>query len=204
MKCSYKGDLDGIPDPIVHKMLERQVEQGNKKNVSVFEANRTADKDDGGFDWRETPEYEEFWSPILDDLSFDLFFEKYPELAETTQEAQVFERNDELMRTLKRIESKLDQLFAGKGQEVKEQVVKVSDFKPGDRVRVKSWKEVKRLTDRSVDNGHREFDDGGYFTEYDKQFCGMEGVVISTERPYVSTKIDDQVARLHYKALEKL
>lgn len=35
----YKGELEGFPE-VVEKMLERQVEQGNKRDVSVFERSK--------------------------------------------------------------------------------------------------------------------------------------------------------------------
>jgi len=73
----YKGQLEGFPKEIVEKMLERQVEQGNKRDVSVFGKNKCANKEEGGFDWL----YERdlfSWSDVLIGKNFDLFFKRYP------------------------------------------------------------------------------------------------------------------------------
>jgi hypothetical protein len=69
----YKGELQGFPDEVVNKMLDRQVEQGNKRDVTVFEAGKT-----DGFYWSETTEGGNFWGEVIHDKNFALFFEKYP------------------------------------------------------------------------------------------------------------------------------
>lgn len=40
----FKGDLKGFPSEVVEKMLERQVEQGSKRDVKIFEVSSDADK----------------------------------------------------------------------------------------------------------------------------------------------------------------
>lgn len=67
-----------FPPEIVSKMLERQVEQGNPMDVSVFESHPTADKEIWGFDWLLTEEDADFWESVIMDENFDLFFEKCP------------------------------------------------------------------------------------------------------------------------------
>ena len=74
----YKGQLEGFPREIVDRMLECQVEQGNPKNVSIFERMPDADKGMKGFNWRDTIEGGNWWSKVIDDINFDTFFEKYP------------------------------------------------------------------------------------------------------------------------------
>ena len=69
----YKGEIAGFPQEIVEKMLERQVEQGNKRDVSVFERTCT-----GGFFWDITIEGQLFWSSVIKNKNFDVFFAKYP------------------------------------------------------------------------------------------------------------------------------
>ena len=72
------GDIKGFPIETVQKMIERQVEQGNKADVSVFQKNCCATKEHYGFNWWETIEGVDFWSDVLDFINFDVFFEKYP------------------------------------------------------------------------------------------------------------------------------
>jgi hypothetical protein len=82
----YKNELKGFPQEIIDKMVERQVEQGNKPNPDVFDKNIRADEFRGGFNWHETSEYSPFWADVLEDKKFDLFFQKYPKKREKPQE----------------------------------------------------------------------------------------------------------------------
>ena len=50
------GDIKGFPIEVVQKMVERQVEQGNKADVSIFQKRGDAAKWCGGFDFDETIE----------------------------------------------------------------------------------------------------------------------------------------------------
>lgn len=75
---NYKGQLEGFPDEVVEKMLEYQVEQGNKKEVAVFESKKTANYWHNGFSWGKTKEGTSFWSRVIVNGNFALFFEKYP------------------------------------------------------------------------------------------------------------------------------
>lgn len=83
MDKSYKpkGSISSLPIEVVNKMLEKQVEQGNKEDVTVFEKNYETNRYYKGFDWDETPESETFWMKVLDDQNFDLFFKKYPKIS---------------------------------------------------------------------------------------------------------------------------
>lgn len=71
------GDIKGFPIEVVEKMIERQVEQGDKADVDVFQYTAT-----GGFFWDETTEGCGFWSEVIINKNFDLFFEKYPKKEE--------------------------------------------------------------------------------------------------------------------------
>lgn len=73
----YKGCLKGFPDKVVNRMLDCQEEQGNKRDVSVFERSATSDCKAGGFDWGRTKEKGEFWWNVIH-ARFETFFEKYP------------------------------------------------------------------------------------------------------------------------------
>ena len=48
-KLEYGGEIKDFPPEIVEKMLEKQVEQGNKRDVSVFEKNSCLNARQGGF-----------------------------------------------------------------------------------------------------------------------------------------------------------
>jgi hypothetical protein len=74
----YKRQLENFPVEVVEKMLEYQKAQGNAPEVSVFENNKCAGLQFGGFEWWKTPEREDFWNQVIGNSNFDLFFEKYP------------------------------------------------------------------------------------------------------------------------------
>lgn len=77
-KYEPKGELTDFPKEIIKRMLECQEEQGNKRDISVFEKCRTVTMSNGGFYWPETKEGTYFWNKVLLCKNFDLFFEKYP------------------------------------------------------------------------------------------------------------------------------
>jgi hypothetical protein len=74
-QTKYKGALKDIPADIVEVMLLRQVEQGNKRDVSVFEKHRTQGLGGGGFAWAETPEGNDVWCAALINQNFAPFYE---------------------------------------------------------------------------------------------------------------------------------
>lgn len=59
-------------------MIEEQVRQGNKADVSIFQECANRDKKHGGFEWEETEDGFEFWDMVVLYKEFDEFFEKYP------------------------------------------------------------------------------------------------------------------------------
>ena len=73
----YKGQLNGFPTEVVEKMLERQVEQGNKKDVTAFEKCNVIN-----FIWSKTIEGQQFWEKVIINKKFDVFFNKYPKQIE--------------------------------------------------------------------------------------------------------------------------
>ena len=75
---SYKGDIKDFPPEVVELMLQRQFEQTGKRDVSLFEKDRTIGKGVGGFTWDETIEDWVFWHNVIEDKKFQVFFEKYP------------------------------------------------------------------------------------------------------------------------------
>ena len=73
------GDIKGYPIGIVIRMMEEQEEQGNKPDVKVFQEDIGFGKKAGAFDWDETEAGFNFWSDVLLEEDFDLFFKEYPE-----------------------------------------------------------------------------------------------------------------------------
>lgn len=81
MKITKKdliADIENFPIEIVEKMIERQVEAGNAPNVKVFQKWRISGKVNGGFDWKNTTEGQEFWHIVIANKIFEVFFKKYP------------------------------------------------------------------------------------------------------------------------------
>lgn len=83
MKKYNNGKLKDIPDEIVEKMLDNQVNQGNKRDHTVFESNLSAAIIPAGFIWNRSIEEKsgivDFWHKIIDNKNFDIFYEFYPE-----------------------------------------------------------------------------------------------------------------------------
>lgn len=78
MANEYKGELKDFPKEVVERMLFLQEEEGNKRDVTVFEARPWADKEDRGFSWPKTPEGYDFWKEVIHSKRFNIFFMKYP------------------------------------------------------------------------------------------------------------------------------
>jgi hypothetical protein len=78
VKEGYKGEIADFPREVVEMMLTRQFEQSGVRNVSVFERSATAGLSTKGFSWERTPEQGSFWSSVISDRNFDIFFQKYP------------------------------------------------------------------------------------------------------------------------------
>lgn len=76
MKITEKdliGDIKDFPIEVVQRMVECQVEQGIEPNIKIFQEDRKL-----GFSWVLTKEDYSFWSSILKNKDFDLFFRGYP------------------------------------------------------------------------------------------------------------------------------
>lgn len=72
------GKIKNFPIEVVEKMVEEQVRQGNKADVTIFQKEVTADTRDGGFVWRITKDGHAFWDEIIHCHKFDVFFARYP------------------------------------------------------------------------------------------------------------------------------
>lgn len=92
-----KGELEGFPKEIIARMLDCQEEQGNKRDVTVFEKYNSCSLVAGGFDWDETKEEDFFWYEVICNKDFNLFFEKYPK-KEDNQEFRVEDKVIDIIR----------------------------------------------------------------------------------------------------------
>lgn len=85
MNTTYKveqsdliGAIADFPIEIVEKMIERQVEQGNKPDIKAFHRYVYKDAKGGGFTWKNTIEGEMFWHEVIRNNNYNVFFEMYP------------------------------------------------------------------------------------------------------------------------------
>ena len=72
------GDIEGFPIEVVQRMIECQVEQGNKANVTIFQKRNRCGVESGGFEWGDTKEKFYFWEEIIVYGKFEVFFKRYP------------------------------------------------------------------------------------------------------------------------------
>ena len=83
-KSDLKGQIKDFPIEIVQKMVEKQVHQGHKADVKVFQVKSDSCFD--GFKWARTIEGDSFWRNVIYQADFPLFFEKYPKKEEKKKE----------------------------------------------------------------------------------------------------------------------
>ena len=72
------GEIKDFPIEVVQAMVNEQVRQGNKANVTVFQRCANRGKIGGGFDWDRTPDGSDFWHVLIFEKRFSVFFAKYP------------------------------------------------------------------------------------------------------------------------------
>jgi len=72
------GDIKDFPIEVVQAMVNEQVRQGNKADASVFANDRISGSLCGGFGWNRALDQGPFWSNVICNKYFDLFFTKYP------------------------------------------------------------------------------------------------------------------------------
>ena len=81
MNTPFKEHIAWMPDFIGEELMNQQEEQGNKRDITVFEKIYFCGKHIGGFDWRETKEGQRFWQKVLDGKDINLFLAWFkPEL----------------------------------------------------------------------------------------------------------------------------
>lgn len=69
------GEIDGYPVDVIELALCRGLSQGFTLEEVVAQLQRSRY---GGFTWIDTPEGEDFWSRVMVEEDFDLFYERYP------------------------------------------------------------------------------------------------------------------------------
>jgi hypothetical protein len=93
---TFTGDLEGFPKEIVQKMVEKQVEQGNKPDYKIFEEYIFSSKNGEGFYWPESKEGITFWTDIINKKHFKTFYEKYPETETKVTTTNIYNIDDTL------------------------------------------------------------------------------------------------------------
>lgn len=71
------GDIKGFPIEVVKAMMVKQAIANGFANARVFQENRSASSNGGGFNWDETPEGWDFWNDVIRNRNFDRFFKGY-------------------------------------------------------------------------------------------------------------------------------
>lgn len=72
------GKIKHFPIEIVQKMIDYQVAQGNKANITIFQENPYYHKNIGGFAWCNTIEGHVFWEEVIIRERFGIFYDRYP------------------------------------------------------------------------------------------------------------------------------
>ncbi|MCK9477260.1 MAG: hypothetical protein M0R46_15190 [Candidatus Muirbacterium halophilum] len=93
-----KGELEGFPKEIIARILDCQEEQGNQRDISIFEKRVVTGRFNEGFSWDKTQEGGFFWHEVINKKDFNLFFEKYPKKDNT----QDFRINDKVYDILQK------------------------------------------------------------------------------------------------------
>jgi len=81
-----KAYIDSLPKEIKDRIMECQVKQDNRADLSVFYSNTSLNRYAGGFDWSNTKEGQDFWKEILasypNQRNPNHFYTKYPKTEE--------------------------------------------------------------------------------------------------------------------------
>ena len=104
-----KWNLIGFPKEIITRMLDYQEEQGNPRDITVFETRVAAEQCNKGFTWDKTKEGYFFWHEVIDNKDFDIFFEKYPKQV-YQDNSQEFRVGDEVIDIISGRRGKIHQI----------------------------------------------------------------------------------------------
>lgn len=105
------GDIKGFPIEVVQKMVELQVEQGNKADIFVFQKRRSAGRSCGGFDFDSSIEGQYFWNQVINIGNFDIFYERYH--SKNVYYRGVEGRGDEIIEALEKLGGKIKSVLIG-------------------------------------------------------------------------------------------
>lgn len=106
------GQIKGFPIEIVQRMVDCQVEQGHKADVSVFQRNKYAGQDNNGFDWPKTKERSGFWNMVVNG-DFDDFWQMYPKPNKKVYYRGDEKRGDEIIKALEELGGKNSKYYNG-------------------------------------------------------------------------------------------
>ena len=67
-----KGDIENFPVHVIEAMLDEQVNQGNERDVEVFQYDAMASTSSGGFVWAESEQGRQFWEAVIKYRRFGL------------------------------------------------------------------------------------------------------------------------------------
>ena len=65
-----------FPIEIQERIMDCQEEQGNKRDISVFDKHKGAGVENGGFTWKDTEEKLSFWAEIINSNQFENFYKR--------------------------------------------------------------------------------------------------------------------------------
>ena len=111
------GEIKGFPIEVVQRMVDCQVEQGNKADVSVFQRNKYAGQINNGFDWPKTKERSGFWNMVVNG-DFDDFWQMYPKPNKKVYYRGDEKRGDEIIKALEKLGGQNSKCFNGKSKTV--------------------------------------------------------------------------------------
>jgi hypothetical protein len=111
------GQIKGFPIEVVQRMVDCQVEQGNKADVTVFQSNVYAYVLFGGFDWDKTIERSFFWHRVID-IDFSEFFKMYPKPNKKVYYRGDEKRGNEIIKALEKLGGQNSKCFSGKSKTV--------------------------------------------------------------------------------------
>ena len=70
-------ELKTFPRQVIEAMLIEQERQIGYRDISIFIESPCASSYGNGFDWHTTKQGDEFWSKVIMDNDFELFFKEY-------------------------------------------------------------------------------------------------------------------------------
>ena len=176
------GEIENFPIEVVHKMVDKQVKQGNKADVTVFQKEAYSNCDEGGFLWDKTEEGFDFWSDVIYIKKFGVFFDKYPE----GKEKYSFDENGRLIEKRKNIvtdSKKEDENNNSEYKEEVENVVNEGRVKPELKHMTRNEIEFQRiLTNMSRTYNQKNSDYGSSFDKSMDEFGMLSPIIRMSDK----------------------